>query len=436
LRAIITNGVVVARVKRLYNSAMAPRRRLLLILTVEAAACVLLAAGYALVLRPAPAVPVTAPAATGPASQTAVVSTSPAVVALPATATLESLTPIVVGSPTAVTLRVAVSSDGDDLRLRTEPGPVGLVLGLLMAGTPLTAVGRTPDSAWIEVNLDDGRRGWVLAEFVDLPPAAAALPVTGVVITPTPDADGPFINLYAAKARDIFRAGQALGNRANVFALVGDSNTDNPAFLYPFDQAHFDLGPYGYLQTTIDFFRGSFARHSPAAVGSFNTTKVLDPAYADDRCNGGESPLACEYRLQRPAVALILLGTGDQHAWQTFEQRYRTIIEYTLQQGIIPVLITKADDLEHRDNTADSGYINEVIIRLSGEYRLPLLDLAAAVAPLPDHGLKADGFHYNSPPDGLTGYFTGNHLDYGFTVRNLTALQILDVLRQQVLTAG
>ncbi len=402
------------------------------LLALEAAACLLLVAGYALVFRPAPATP--QPPRTTASNE----PPTPAVTdTLPPTETrAPTVTPTFTpaGSPTPVTLAVKVSADGDDLRLRASPGTDAAILGLLSAGDLLTAVGRTSDSAWIEVLTTEQRHGWVLAEFVDLPPEAGWLPVTAIVFTPTPDPDGPFITIDASRAEQIFKAGQALGNRINSFALVGDSNTDNPAFLYAFDQGNYDLGAYAYLQPTIDFFRGSFARHSPAAVGSFSTSKVLDPNYADDRCHGGEPPLVCEYRLQHPALALILLGTGDQHAWQTFEVRYRAIIQYTLDQGIIPVLITKADDLEHRDNSAPSGYLNGVIERLSLEYRVPLLDLNAAVSGLPDRGLKPDGFHYNSPPDGLTGYFTGTHLDYGFTLRNLTALQILDALRQQVLS--
>jgi hypothetical protein len=170
-----------------------------------------------------------------------------------------------------------------------------------------------------------------------------------------------------------------------------------------------------------------------AALGGFNTTKVLDPANARSDCQGGESPLACEYRLNQPSVALILLGTGDQHSWQGFETRYRQIIEYTINHGIVPVLITKADDLESRDNTASPGYLNDIIRRLSAEYDVPLLDLRLAVNSLPSRGLLPDGFHYNLPPDGLAADFTGDHLLYGYPMRNLTALLILDALRRYVL---
>ena len=47
-------------------------------------------------------------------------------------------------------------------------------------------------------------------------------------------------------------------------------------------------------------------------------------------------------------------------------------------------------------------------------------------------GCVSDGFHYNSPPDGRTADFTGDHLNYGFNMRNLTALEALDALRREV----
>ena len=144
-------------------------------------------------------------------------------------------------------------------------------------------------------------------------------------------------------------------------------------------------------------------------------------------------PLACEYRVNKPSVALILLGTGDQHSWQGFEARYRTVIEYTIKQGIVPVLMTKADDLESKEDTAPVGFTNDTIRRLALEYDIPLLDLRQAVEPLPNLGCGPDGFHYNSPPDGQTTTFDSAHLTYGFNMRNLTALQALDALRRYVL---
>jgi len=268
-----------------------------------------------------------------------------------------------------------------------------------------------------------------LGEIMRSPPA---LPAATLSFTDT----SAYLSNITPHAREIFLLGQSLGNNARAFALVGDSNTDNPAFFAPFDRGWYNLGKYAYLQAAIRYFQGWFARHSPAAVGSFSTARALDPALAGAGCAPGETPLACEYRAKMPSVALILIGTGDHQDWRGFEGRYRQIIDFTLSKGIIPVLITKADDAEAIFGDAPLGYINGVIERLSVEYNIPLLDLRRVVNTLPDHGCTADGFHYSSPPDGRVADFTGNHLNYGFPVRNLTALQALEALRSHVLTAG
>ena len=64
---------------------------------------------------------------------------------------------------------------------------------------------------------------------------------------------------------------------------------------------------------------------------------------------------------------------------------------------------------------------------------MPLLDLRRVVELLPNRGCVADGFHYNTPPDGRSADFTGSRLSYGYNVRNLTGLLALDELRRQVL---
>nr|MBP7602175.1 SGNH/GDSL hydrolase family protein [Thermoflexales bacterium] len=150
-------------------------------------------------------------------------------------------------------------------------------------------------------------------------------------------------------------------------------------------------------------------------------------------CQPGESPLRCEYRQTRPSVALILIGTGDQHTWQGYEQRYRQILNETIELGIIPVLITKADDLEFKDNSAPFGYLNSIVVRLAGEYGVPLLNFRQVADTLPNKGCIADGFHYNKPGDGQVANFNAAYLQYGYNQRNLTALQVLDLLRRQVI---
>ena len=331
-------------------------------------------------------------------------------------------------APLTNTANARVAADADRLRLREGPSADATIIAHLAALTPLTILQHSADNAWLEVALTDGTHGWVMAQYIDtgetMSLAAEALPV-----------QEPYLSGFTTRAKEIFRLGQTMGNHANVFAVIGDSNSASALYLEPFDQGYYDLGNYGYLKDTITYFKGSFTYTSVAAIVGFDTLKLMDPARADAaKCLSGESPLVCEYRRKRPAVALILIGTNDTMNWQHFEANLRPIIETTIAHGIVPVLFTKGDDLEFTKYQAPEGYINTIIQKLSREYSVPLLDLHQVTVKLPNGGFGSDGFHFNVPPDGRTAFFTGDHMNYGYTIRNLTALQMLDAVRRLILT--
>jgi len=327
-----------------------------------------------------------------------------------------------------------VLADAGGLRLRSLPSADAEIITRLGPNTQLQILGEVAGQPWIQVVTPNGTQGFVMAAYVaigggtilpTLEPAQGLIPTAPSI--PVGPLEYPFLSDVSARVYDIFRSGQAQGNSPNRVVLVGDSNTDNPQFFAPFDYGNYNLGNYPYLQSTVEFFKGSFAQNSPAAKGGFNTTQVL----AQGGC--GDTNLACALNQQKPSVALILLGTGDQHTWQTFEDRYRRIVEITIARGVIPVLITKADDLECRDNSAPCGFINGKIATIAGEYQVPLLNLRQVVQPLPGGGCIGDGFHFSFPPDNKSAWFTPDYLQYGYTQRNLTALQTLDVIRRKVL---
>jgi hypothetical protein len=117
------------------------------------------------------------------------------------------------------------------------------------------------------------------------------------------------------------------------------------------------------------------------------------------------------------------LGTNDVHKLDQFEPNMREIIEYTLDQGIVPILVTKADNLEGDES------INLTIAQLAVEYHLPVWNFWAAVQSLPGHGLQDDQSHltfssnfFNDP----------DKLKRAWPVRNLTALQFLESMRLAV----
>jgi hypothetical protein len=225
---------------------------------------------------------------------------------------------------------------------------------------------------------------------------------------------------------EIYRRGLELGNNPRAFSKIGDGEASTVWFLTSFDlgPAYYNLGAFSDLQAVIDYFAGSFARTSLAAGRGFNTTIILDPAYANKvQCDERESPLECELRCQLPSFAFFSLGTNQVWYPDIFGTELRIIIERLLARGVVPILSTKADNLEG-DNR-----INQIIANLAYEYDLPLWNFWRAVQPLPDHGLQADLEHltWASP------YFDKPaHMQKAWPWRNLTALQVIDVVYRNV----
>jgi hypothetical protein len=227
----------------------------------------------------------------------------------------------------------------------------------------------------------------------------------------------PWIPVITPRMRQIYERSAQQGHSLNAFAVVGDCNSEYPVYVGPIAANLIDLSGNGYLWATVNRFSNSFQRQSLAARGGLNAASMQDPTWADPRqCTSGESPFACELRLSRASIVFIGLGTGDQFTWREFEKNYRKLIDYALNQGVLPVLVTKADALESLEGGAEPGYINDVVRRLGQEYEVPVLDLWLAVRDLPNGGLISEGgldFH-------LTGAGVGQH--------NLATLQTLDAI--------
>ena len=258
-------------------------------------------------------------------------------------------------------------------------------------------------------------------------PTLPATPASGETMlpatsTPGPTTwqDAPVLPEISPAMHDVYRLGQSLGNDPHAFSKIGDSETFTTWFLAPFDQetATYDLGPYPELQRVIDYFHGSFARQSLAARQGFNAASVFAPLWADPtQCQPAETPLACEFRLHRPSYVFILLGTNDYLHLDQFEGQMRKIIEYSLEQGVVPIIGLKADNLE------GDGSINRTLFKLAVEYQLPLWNFWKAVQGLPSNGLDEDNAHLTF---GVNEFGNPQAMLRAWPVRNLTALQTLD----------
>lgn len=295
---------------------------------------------------------------------------------------------------------------------------------LLETDTALYLVGISTDSQWYKVETMDGQYGWTFGELLHIY-RDAPLPVIWVEI-PTE------VPVVVAAAQGQTTGGSSVstgGNLSSTFSKVGDSITANQAFMIGYGTGEYDLGAYGHLQSTINHFSGSFARPSLAAFSGFNTAAMMDSVWAtDSRCMANETPLACEYRVNRPSVAIIMLGSVDVQLYGANE--FRTyldrIIQYTIGQGIIPVLTTfpNANDYYPGESEAFNG----VIRSLASQYQIPLIDLRPAAMALSDNGVSGDGFHLSQRGDNFIG-LNGEQNQYGLTMRNFMTLQMLHSLR-------
>jgi hypothetical protein len=251
--------------------------------------------------------------------------------------------------------------------------------------------------------------------------------------SPAPDEwkSYPVVPSFTGRAAEIFRTGISQRRDYHAFSKIGDCQNITTYFLADFETpGKYRLGSYEDLQATIDWFQGSFSRKSLAVKGGLNVAAVMNPLMANrEFCMPDESPLACELRVHHPSLALISFEEAWDGNVEKYETYMRQVIEYVISQGIVPIVATKADNLEGGDR------INALIARLAWEYDIPLWNFWAAAQPLRSHGLTEDGFHLTQAADFHNFFFDMPSSQWsGWMARNLTALQVLDGVRQELIS--
>lgn len=276
-----------------------------------------------------------------------------------------------------------------------------------------------------------------LASSTPVPAARTLIPLPAETLpAPSPDAvptstlglDAwmfePVVPTFSDTAIEIYQRGLIMGRDPRRFSKAGDCESTTGWYLSDFDRnpPTYRLGNYEYLKGAIAYYSGSYGRESLAVRRGANTASLLTTLWADPaQCQPGESMLACEYRVHNPSIVLIAIGSNDVVGIDNFEAQMRRIIEYTISEGIVPILSTKADNAEggHR--------LNVIIGDLAYEYDIPLWNFWWAVQPLPNHGLDTDGYHLTFASNNFD---DPEHMQMAWPWRNLTALQTLDAARQ------
>lgn len=216
----------------------------------------------------------------------------------------------------------------------------------------------------------------------------------------------PYISPWAVEH---YRAGIAAGNLPHVFSVIGDCQSVPAVFLGIYASDHYSLPEaYATLQETIDYFAGSFTADRPGVRDGLSVSAALSPLWADPQvCNPDESPVACDLRINRPSIVFVNLGTNwtSGGSPEKYEYYLRKVVETILLNGSLPILSTKADNIE------GDYSLNLATVRVAYEYQVPLWNFWRATDHLPGHGLQEDGVYLSLE---------------AWDVRNFSGLQVLD----------
>lgn len=233
-------------------------------------------------------------------------------------------------------------------------------------------------------------------EAVEAPAATPTIRLTATPdMRPLPEQwqQWPVIPEISHNAIEIYWKGIAMGNDPQRFSKIGDCQSIREVLLGIYDLPNRYRLREGDedLQEIIDQFSGSFNRDGMAVQGGFNAATVLSPIWADPKlCKAGETPIECEFRVHNPSIVIISLEVWWQgRSPERYEQYMRKIIETAISKGIVPVLSTKADNVEGNHN------INYTTAKLAYEYDIPLWNFWLAAQSLPYQGIDPDrdGFH-------------------------------------------
>jgi hypothetical protein len=245
--------------------------------------------------------------------------------------------------------------------------------------------------------------------------------------------------------------GKSYGNRPGVIAKIGDSITASPSFLQALACRTPRLGTWSELRGTLEFFgetsvppgleeaqcpvSNSYSRLGIAAVGGWRAVDALSPRESFPECEGLPA-VSCELQVLRPSVALIMFGTNDLEDFNAVEFRrdLARVARLVSSAGTIPVISTIPPRAQPRFSPRVARF-NAEIAALAENRALPLWNFwRQMVEPgVPQQGLSRDGVHPSSlcPPCTAVD-FRPEGLRYGYALRNLGALLVLDRLRRRV----
>jgi hypothetical protein len=303
--------------------------------------------------------------------------------------------------------------------------PASPFFRLLLTAVALTAIaGCAPSSNGATATSAPGEvaTSAVVPTLMIAPSAPTATSVATAASSRTPDTrptakywrEWPIEPELSDRAQAILRSSLANPDLdIHTFSKVGDCQMTSGTFLGGYADGKYAL-PAGFDQT-VAWFSDSMTTESITAANGLGISSVLNPMFGlaagYTQCGSNETPLDCELRLRHPAVVLIAMGTNWKPAGEvSFDKYLRVVVDRVLADGALPVLATKADDVEK------DWKLDQVIAQVAYDYELPLVNVWRTVQDLPNHGLVAPENIYLTPD--------------GWMQRNYAWLVMLDKIRQ------
>lgn len=212
------------------------------------------------------------------------------------------------------------------------------------------------------------------------------------VLNPSPEdwKEWPVLpNYISDQLKQLYQQGIENGNNPHAFSIFGDCHSLPDIFLGVYDNDPDLIKTLdSSIQDTVSNFQGSFDRYSPTVKIGTTEGALLWPLWNDNEeglCEPNENAVDCELRVHKPSIVLIRVGT---HYESRNEQYLIRIIDKLLAKGIVPIIVTKADNRELDER------INETLIRLAAQYDLPVWNFWASVQHLDTQGINPDDDMY------------------------------------------
>jgi hypothetical protein len=225
-----------------------------------------------------------------------------------------------------------------------------------------------------------------------------------------------------------------------VFMKVGDSISATHEFLHCFETEALELEQTGHehLAAAHRHFRaGRIGETTPYDRQSLAAEVGQTASWA---LEGAPSPFAKEASATNAAYSLIMFGTNDMNyrgaaaspleKFPWMARHLRAVVDESLEQGVLPVLyaIPPYRGLEPLVTYLTPSY-NAIVRALAESRQIPLVDYYTPMLALPDAGLRDDGVHPSADYVRLCN-FDEEGLRYGYNLRNLLTLEVLDRLWQ------